>query len=395
MIRELVRRARASRLTRRSVLTGAGAGAAALLLAACTPTQPTTKLSPAKDRSASVKSLIWANWQAYLDQDDHGGYPTLDAFEKQSGIRVRYEVAVDDNTSYYDQVKSRLALGKSIGADTVCLTDWMVARLIRSGYVQTLDQDVIPNVKNLVSTLRNPDFDPGRKRSLPWQSGFAGLAWNKKKIPGGLKSVSELWDPTLKGKVGVLSEMRDTIGLILMDQGVDISKDFSRDDFNKAMNLLTAKVKSGQIRNIKGNSYTNDLQSGATIAAIAWSGDIASLNLEVGSDDFEFGIPDKGGTLWSDNFVIPMGSSQKTNVEKLINYYYEPEVAATVAAYVSYITPVEGAQEAIVKIDPKLADDQWIFPDAQTLAQTKIFRTLTPAEEKDYQSAFQKVILGS
>lgn len=394
MIRQLVQSARASQLTRRGLLAGATAGAAAFALAACSTGGASGKPTPAKDQSSSDKTLTWANWQAYLDQDDNGKYPTLEAFQKQSGIKVKYDVAVDDNNTYYAKVKDQLALGKDIGADTVCLTDWMIARWIRLGYVQSFDESAIPNKKNLTSNLVDVDFDPGRKKSLPWQSGFAGICWNKEKLPNGLKSVDDLWKPELKGKVGVLSEMRDTMGLLLLQQGVDISKDFSDDDFNKAIDTLTKEVNDGQIRNIKGNSYLNDLKSGDTLAAICWSGDITQLNAEAG-DNWEFAIPEAGGTLWSDNFVIPIGSPRKANAEKLIDYYYQPEVAAEVAAWVNYITPVQGAKEAAVKIDPELADNQLIFPNEETLSKVKIFRSLTPAEEQKYQTAFQKVILGA
>jgi spermidine/putrescine transport system substrate-binding protein len=179
-----------------------------------------------------------------------------------------------------------------------------------------------------------------------------------------------------------------------MQQGVDISKDFSDAEFEKGIDTITKQVSNGQIRNIKGNSYLNDLKSGDTLAAICWSGDITQLNAEAG-DNWQFAIPEAGGTLWSDNFVIPIGSSQKANAEKLIDYYYQPEVAAEVAAWVNYITPVEGAKEAATKIDPELADNQLIFPDEETLSKVKIFRSLTPAEEQKYQAAFQKVILGA
>ena len=394
MIRQLVQSARASQLTRRGLLAGATAGAAAFALAACSTGGASGKPTPAKDQSSTDKTLTWANWQAYLDQDQNGKYPTLQAFEKQTGMSVKYDVAVDDNNTYYAKVKDQLALGKDIGADTVCLTDWMIARWIRLGYVQSFDASAIPNKKNLTSNLVNVDFDPGRNKSLPWQSGFAGICWNKEKLPNGLKSIDDLWKPDLKGKVGVLSEMRDTMGLLMLQQGVDISKNFSDDDYNKAIDKLTKEVSDGQIRNIKGNSYLNDLKSGDTLAAICWSGDITQLNAEAG-DNWQFAIPEAGGTLWSDNFVIPIGSPRKANAEKLIDYYYEPEVAAEVAAWVNYITPVQGAKEAAVKIDPKLAENQLIFPDDETLSKVKIFRTLTSAEEQKYQASFQKVILGA
>ena len=394
MIQRLVQHARQSQVTPRGVLAGAGASAAALALAACSTGGASSKPTAAKDQSTTDKTLTWANWQAYLDQDKNGKYPSLQTFEQQSGLSVKYDVAVDDNNTYYAKVKDQLALGKDIGADTVCLTDWMVARLIRFGYVQSFDEAAIPNKKNLSPSLANADFDPNRSKTLPWQSGFAGICWNKTKLPNGLKSINDLWDSSLKGKVGVLSEMRDTMGLLMLSQGVDISKSFTDDQYMKSIDLITKKVSDGQIRNIKGNSYLNDLKSGDTLAAICWSGDITQLNAEAG-DNWEFALPDSGGTLWSDNFVIPIGSPRKANAEKLINYYYEPAVAAEVAAWVNYITPVVGAKEEAIKIDPTLANNQLIFPDAATLSNAHIFRSLSPAEEQKYQTAFQKVILGA
>jgi spermidine/putrescine transport system substrate-binding protein len=388
--------ARRAQLSRRALLGAAGGGAAALALAACS-TGGTTKPSPAKDVSATDKTLTWANWPAYMDVDpnDDNKHPTLDAFTKATGIKVDYREDVDDNNSYYAKVKDQLALGKDIGADTVCLTDWMVSRWIRFGYTQELDHAQIPNIKNLNPSLLNIDYDKGRKHSLPWQGGFAGICWNKEKFPNGFTSVGELFnEPELKGRVGVLSEMRDTIGLIMLEQGVDISKKFSDADFQKALDVLKKNISDGVIRNVKGNSYLDDLTNGDTLAAICWSGDITLINGENG-DKWEFVIPDAGGTLWNDNYLIPIGAQHKKNAEAVMNWYYDPKIAAEVAAYVNYITPVVGAKEEAVKIDPALADNQLIFPDDETLAKAHVFRTLTPAQEQSYSSAFQRVLLGA
>ncbi|TBN56343.1 spermidine/putrescine ABC transporter substrate-binding protein [Glaciihabitans arcticus] len=392
LIRSLVLQARKAQVSRRTMLAGSGGLAAALALAACAPTTEAPK--PAKDNSATDKTLKWSNWPGYMDEDDDKNYPTLMRFEQESGIKVTYNVDVDDNNSYYAKVRDQLALGQDIGADTVCLTDWMVSRLIRLGYTQELDHANIPNLANLSPSLQDPDFDPGRANSLPWQGGFAGLCWNKEKLPNGLKSVSDLWAPELKGKVGVLSEMRDTMGLIMLQEGIDISGDFTAADFTKAIDVFREQVESGQIRNVKGNSYVDDLANGDTIAAIVWSGDVTLVNGEAG-DKFGFVIPDAGGTIWNDNFVVPIGSPRKANAEKLMNYYYEPEVAAEVAAWVNYITPVEGAREAAEAIDPELAENQLIFPNEETLSTVKMFRTLTGAEENDFQAQFQGVLLGA
>lgn len=403
MIRALISQARAAQISRRGVLAGAGALSLMGFLAACTgrvggsDSTGGSALTAPEDLSSSVKTLTWANWSFYLDEDDEGNHPTLQAFEDQTGITVNYDVAIDDNNTYFAKVRDQLALGQGIGADTVCLTDWMANIWIASGYTQAFDKANMANVyANLNPSLMNPSFDPGRANSVPWQSGFAGLAWNTEKLPNGLASVDDLWNPDLKGRVGVLSEMRDTIGLIMLSQGVDISSDSWGDtEFQNAIDVFAKQVSDGQIRNIKGNSYADDLINEDTLAAIVWSGDITAINAEVGYDKFGFAVPDSGGTLWSDNFMIPIGSQQKTNVETLIDYYYQPEVAAEVAAWVNYITPVVGAQEAMANIDPELVENQLIFPDEATLANAYIFRALTNQEQEKYNAEFEAVGLGA
>ena len=400
-VRALIQQARAAQLTRRGFIT-AGTASMALFLAACAGKvgggggdQPAASLTPGTDMSDTVKRMVWANWALYLDEDDDGNHPTLDAFIERTGIDVKYDVAVDDNNTYFAKVRDQLELGQPIGADTVCLTDWMATIWIQSGFTQKFDKAAMPNAfANLTPSLQSPDFDPSRDHTLPWQSGFAGLAWNKEKIPNGLQSVDDLWDPALKGRVGVLSEMRDTMGVIMLSQGVDISGQWGDTEFSNGIDLFAEQVQNGQIRNIKGNSYADDLKNEDTLAAIVWSGDITAINAEVG-DKFGFALPDSGGTLWSDNFLIPIGSTQKSNAQKLIDYYYEPEVAAEVAAWVNYITPVVGAREAMEQLDPSQVDNQLIFPNEETLAQAHIFRTLSNEEQQRYSAQFEAVGLGA
>ena len=403
MMRQLIQLARQNQFSRRAALTGAGAGAAALTLAACSPAGSNgTQLTPAADVSDTEKSLIWHNWSLYIDEDDNGNYPTLQRFEQETGITVEYKIEIDDNDTYYGKVKDQLALGQDIGADVACPTEWMAARWINLGYTQTLTAANIPNKKNMAPAYLGAAYDPNRDQSIPYQGILAGIAYNKeaykeatgKDAPG---SLEDLWDPSLKGRVGVLSEMRDTIGLILMAQGIDIASESSltEDAFLDAVDFFAAKVSEGQISKIKGNSYSEDLENGDTIAAIAWSGDIVQLNFTAGFDKYGFILPDSGATISADCFVVPMGATHKKNVETLINYYYDPVNAAELAAWVNYVTPVVGAFEEAVKIDPELANNQLIFPNEDTLSRCFGFRALSGAEEQTFSSAFQKILLGA
>lgn len=399
LTRELVQQARAAAVSRRSVLAGA-AGAAGLgaLLAACGTggtgggATTGTGITPGTDVSDTEKLVRWANWTFYLDYDDDTrSRPTLEAFTEKTGIEAQYVEDIEDNDTFYGKVQSQLAQGQDIGFDIVTLTDWMAARLIRQGYVQELDHGNIPNLDNLVEGLRNVDFDPGRKKSVTWQSGYALIAWNTELVPEGLDAVSDLWKPEYKGRVEVLSEMRDTIGLIMLEQGVDISGDWGDDEFYAALEVVEEQIASGQIRQVRGNSYTEDLISGDAIAVMAWSGDIVALNFEA-DDKFAYKIVDSGVTLWSDNLMVPIGATHKKNAELLIDHYFEPEVAAEVAAWVNFITPVEGAREAMEAIDPELMDNELIFPDSDTLAKAHVFRSLSPEEEEKYNGDFLSVI---
>ena len=371
-----------SQVSRRAVLAGAGAVAGASALAAC---------GSGSGGGSSADSVRWANWTLYLDLDESGkNYPTLDAFEKKFGIKPVYSEDINDNDEFFGKVQGQLKLGEDIGYDLITPTDWMAARFIRLGYTQKFDAANIPNAKNILPTLAHPSFDPNREQSLTYQGIMGGLGWNTAVNPKGMKSLDDLWTPQNKGKIVVLSEMRDTIGVILLSQGVDITK-VTEDQFMNAVDFLAKKISDGWIRGVKGNEYKEDLISGDATAVIAWSGDLFQLSSE-NAGKFDFAIPESGGTISGDNFLIPSTASAegKKNAETLINYYYDPAVAAEVAAYVNYVTPVQGAQAEMEKIDPELAKSEYIFPTEKTMSRLNVFKALTPAEESSWTEAFQK-----
>ena len=371
-----------SGISRRAVLAGAGGLGAVGLLAAC---------GGGGDDAAAENSVRWGNWPLYLDFDeDSKTYPTLEKFKTQTGIDAQYFEDYNDNDEFFGKVQAQLKLGEDIGYDLVTPTDWMAARWIRLGYTQKYDLANIPNHLNILDSLKSPSYDPMRESTLTWQGIMAGFGWNTEKNPKGVRTIEDLFSPQNKGKIVVLSEMRDTIGVILLSQGVDITK-VTEDQYMNAVDFMAKKIADGWIRGVKGNEYAEDLTSGDATAVIGWSGDMFILASE-NEGKFDFAIPESGGTISGDNLVIPSTASPggKANAEKLINYYYDPVVAAEVAAYVNYVCPVKGAQAEMEKIAPELATSEYIFPTEKTSSRLNVFRSLTPDEETKWAEAFQQ-----
>jgi spermidine/putrescine transport system substrate-binding protein len=385
---------RTSALSRRTVLRGMAAATGGAALTACG--MPGTRQDPANcrsaDRSAGEKRLSVSNWPLYIDVDeaDESRRPTLDAFMAESGIEVTYTEDVNDNNEFFGKVRNQLSACQAIDRDIIVLTDWMAARLIRLGWVQPLDRRRLPNVTaNLLPSLRDRPWDRDSEFAVPWQAGLAGIAYNGD-VTSEVRTMEELLTrPDLRGRVTALMEMRDTMGLILQSRGHDPT-DFTEDQFEEALNTLQAAVDSGQIRRFTGNDYAQELAKGDIAACIGWSGDVIQLNFE--NEKIRFVSPESGVMLFSDNMQVPNRATHQANAETLMNYYYEPAVAAELAAYVNYICPVEGAQAEMERIDPELAENELIFPDSSVLDNAKVFMALNEAQERIFEQKFQQVI---
>ncbi|WP_238018848.1 spermidine/putrescine ABC transporter substrate-binding protein [Dactylosporangium sp. AC04546] len=391
----------ATGLSRRTLMRGFLAGGAFMAaggaLAACGTApakKPDASSSPScvgTDVSATEKKLNWSNWPLYIDVDanDEKKRPSIDGFTAKTGIAVTYTEDVNDNNEFFGKVRNQLQACQSIDRDVMVLTDWMASRVVGLGWTQQFDPAKTPNfTKNVLASLRNRPWDKDMNHAAPWQSGLTGLAYNAK-VTKEIRTLDELLTrPDLKGKVAVLTEMRDTVGLVLLSMGKDPAN-VTDADFDAAIEKLKKAVDSGQIRKFTGNDYKEDLAKGDLAACVAWSGDVIQLAAE--DESIKFVTPDEGLMLWSDNILIPATATHKANVEQLIDYYYDPKVAAQVAASVNYICPVQGAQEAMQQVDPDLAGNPLIFPDADTLKKVHSFKALTEAEDKKYAEKFESV----
>ncbi|WP_338932240.1 spermidine/putrescine ABC transporter substrate-binding protein [Streptomyces netropsis] len=385
-------------LTRRSLLRAGGAGALTLgalgALGGCgiPPAGRTGVDGSSEDRSAAEKTLSFSNWTEYIDLgEDNKSRPTLDDFRRRTGIEVAYTEDINDNVEFFGKVSKQLAAGQGIGRDLICVTDWMAGRMIGLGWAQRLDAANLPNAyANLAPGFRAPDWDPGRAHSYPWTGIPAVVAYNRK-ATGGRKvdSVSQLLDdPKLKGRVGLLSEMRDTVGLTLLDMGKR-PEQVTADDYDAAIDRLQKAVDRRQIRRFTGNDYTGDLNKGDIAACIAWAGDLVQLQAD--NPDIQFAVPDAGYMLSSDNLLVPNHARHKKNAERLIDYYYQPKVAARLAASINYVSPVAGLREELAKIDKDLADNTLIIPSEAMAAKAHAFRSLSAEEDKAFEAKFAEL----
>ncbi len=385
--------------SRRGVLAGAGAvgflglSAAALKLPffGVEGAQVAAASCVGKDVSEAEKLLIISNWPAYIDPR-RKKTSTQAVFTNTYGIEVDYTDDVNDNSEFYAKVKNQLGSCEPVQRDMMMLTDWMAARMIDLGWIQKLDAEKIPNVTaNIIDPLRGLAWDPEFDYHVPWQSGLTGIAYNADAV-GEVRGFEELLTRSdLKGRISLLTEMRDTMGFVLKVVGADPA-DFDDDDWDNGIDLLRGAVADGQVRAFTGNEYIQDLAAGNIVACEAWSGDV--IQAQYDNPAIKFVTPEEGLMLWSDNMLVPNLAEHQANAETWMNYYYQPEVAAKLAAWVNYICPVKGAQEEMEKLDPTLVDNPLIFPDSEMLANTMTFMALDEAQISQYEGDFADVTGG-
>jgi spermidine/putrescine transport system substrate-binding protein len=357
------------------------------------PTAPTAKSS---ELPPLANELLIAQWPLYIDKK------TVPRFEKASGIEVSYKEVISDNQKFYSTIREPLAQGQATGWDLITLSDWVVAKMNRTGYLTELDHSLLPNVEaNIGAAFSDPTYDPGNAHSIPWQGGMTGIAFNRDRVPEGLSSFEDLWDPSLKGHVGMLTEMVDTMNLTIMTLGVD-PQDATVDDASQAQKKLIEQRDKGNVRGYYGNEYVDGLARGDLWASMAWSGDIFWL----GQPEIEFVVPSEGGLLWVTPMEVPVGAEHPRDAHAFLDYVYQPEVAADITSYVGYITPVPGVKEILQqradaaekpgdrKYLEGLIDSPYVFPPDEMLSQLRSYKVLSEDEESQWNDLFSGVVQG-
>jgi spermidine/putrescine transport system substrate-binding protein len=357
-----------SGLTRRDLVQRGVAGVGVLslpgLLAACG--------GGGGEAEGELKDVLnFSNWELYIDTPSTRkaagltGPTTLQQFTAKTGIKVNYYEDVNDNPGYFAKVQGRLSRGQGIDRDIIVSTDndRFLGEYITNDWALKLDKSLIPNISNLIDAQASPPFDPNREYTLPWFGGMDGIAWNEE-LTDPVTTVTQLLeDPKLKGRVGVWNSMGDTLGLIMLENGDDPAK-VTDATFDRALAVVQKAQDAGQIRRFYGNDYAQPLATGDLAASMAWSGDIFALQVP----KVKWDIPEKGGIIWTDNMLIPLGGSVPT-ASTYMNFVYDPKIAAELALGAGYISSVKGVREEAVKLDPNATDNTLVFPTDEMFSQ--------------------------
>ena len=377
-------------LLRRGALGGAAFAIPGFLAACGSDDEESGAGTTETAKKELAATLRFSNWPLYIDRDENKKSPSLEEFTQKTGVKVSYVEDINDNATYFGKIQRPLSQGQSIDRDIIVLTDnsRFPGLLIQKEWAEKLDKSAIPNMANLQDSLKKPSFDPDREYSLPWQSGMTGIASNLKLTKTPVTSVDQLLgDSKLKGKVTLLTEMADTMSVVMLSNGDDPAK---VDDaaFDRALKKIQRAVDSGQVRQFTGNDYTGPLTRGDLAACISWSGDVVSLTAD--NPNLAWQLADSGGDIWTDNMLIPKGGDAYT-ASTFMNFVYDPKIAAQLAVGINYVSPVKGAKAEAMKLDPKVADNPLIFPDDETLSKTVIFDTKA-LNNQDYLEKWQTLI---
>jgi spermidine/putrescine transport system substrate-binding protein len=323
-----------------------------------------------------------SNWALYVDPK------TIGDFEEESGISVKY---IEDINSYYEffgKMRPLLEQGDSGGRSLMVAGDWLAKRMYDLGYLQKLDQEAIaPALENLSPEVKAPSTDPNWEFSIPWQGGMTGLIVNKEEAPD-IRSVNDLFDPRYKGKVEMLTELRETIPMLMKAEGIE-PEEATEEDWIAAIDRLREGVESGQIRRLTGGDYAKDLVTGDAVAVIGWAAD--AIQLQADNPQLEWRMPTEGCMVWWDHWVVPVGAPNPTAAYEFINYAYEPENQAQIVEWTSSVTPVAGVQEIFEKTNPEAAKSELIFPTAEYTenCSTPISPPGGPEAEQRVEEAFE------
>ncbi len=384
------------RLSRQNFLRGSGAALMAALAPQIARAEKVTDWKAWWEKQKPTKNFVFANWPLYIDVSSNGqDHPTIDAFTKQTGIKVTYQEVIQDDPSFYAKIAPVLKAGQSTGYDMMVITDgWYLTELLMQNFLVPIWREKVPNFDKYAGpSVKNPSFDPGNKHTMVWQSGLTGIGYNPKLTKREINSIEDLWDPAFAGHVGMFSDVTELGPFGMMKLGINPTTSTPA-DWEKAAVVLKEQKAKGLVRQYYEQSYINALQNGDTWISMAWSGDIYQANSK-GYKDLKFVVPKEGCSIWHDNMCIPVGAKNPLSALAWMNYYYTPKVAGLVEDYVNYICPVPAAKDYILNVikDPAVANSPLVFPPESELARAHEFYSFKSyAQYQHFLNIFNPIV---
>jgi spermidine/putrescine transport system substrate-binding protein len=401
------------RLSRRDLIKYGGATVGTLslasILAACGgDTAPGSGGQPSGatvDFGAQAGDTVnFSNWPLYIDKgklpDGSKGYPSLYEFQQQTGITVNYNDEIQGNAEFFGELLPQLRAGQDPGRDIIVITNGReLTALIVNGWLTELDASMRPNFDaNAATWAKDPDFDPGNKFSMAWQSGLTGLGWNTEKVSQPLTKMDDLMNPDIVGTNSVGMLKADMPDLVMINLGI-VPAESTPEDWKAAAEWIQKLKDSGTVRTFYDQGYIDDFTAGNLSATMAWSGDVLYYKIWE-NGPYEFIVPEGGALLWIDNMLIPANSANPQGAYQLMDFVYTPEIAQMITEWVLYMSPVPGVQQLIAEHASgetgayaadleATATSPFLWPDEALLATTPFGRNLTTdAEREEWDSIF-------
>lgn len=390
-------------LPRRDVFRLTGLSAAGLALAACGvqgQKAAPPKADAVKDfwsKQTKHGKLVFANWPEYMPEDQ----APLKQFQQATGISYEYKEVIQENAEFFGKADPVLRAGQSLGYDIVVMTNGIqLQNMIQLGYCVPLDHAQLPNfAANAGQKYKERAYDPGNKYTIPYTSGVTGIAYNTEHVKEDITSIQSLFDPKYKGRVGMMSDAQEIGNFGMFALGIDPEKS-TEADWRKAGEKLKEQRDAGIVRKYYDQSYIDAVSKGDVWLTMAWSGDV--FQRQLAGEPVKFVVPEEGGTIWTDNMLIPKGAANPVDALILMDYLYQPAVAAELDEFIQYVTPVPAVQDLLrekaktAKGETKKALEDMVgsslmFPTEADYAKLRGYTPLDNKQQQIFNPIFQSI----
>ncbi|MBE1591028.1 PotD/PotF family extracellular solute-binding protein [Nonomuraea angiospora] len=389
--------------SRRDFFRVAGFSATGLALAACGvqgQKAAPPKADAVKDfwaKQTKHGKVVFANWPEYMPGDK----APLEKFKQATGISYEYKEVIQENAEFFGKADPVLRAGQSLGYDIVVMTNGVqLQHMIELGYVTPLDHSQLPNFEaNAGQKYKERAYDPGNKYTVPYTSGVTGIAYNTKYVDEDITSIQALFDPKYKGRVGMMADAQEIGNFGMFALGIAPEKS-TEADWKKAGEKLKAQRDAGIVRKYYDQSYIDAVSKGDVWISMAWSGDV--FQRQLAGEPVKFVVPEEGGTIWTDNMLIPKNAANPVDALMLMDYLYQPPVAAELDEFIQYVTPVPAVQDLLrekaktakgkdKKSLEEMIDSPLMFPTEADYGKLHNYTPLTTQQEQVYNPIFQSI----